>query len=367
MARRLASSLIGRCASSGAALDGSNIALSSAEHCAASRALAASASAAFFLSAAGFVARLGRGLAVDLGLARGLGLVPAEHEVDVVVDAAVIIDRLAVIDQHQPVGGQFDHVAVMADEDHRAVIAVERLDQRLAAVDVEMVGRLVEDQQMRRVARDQRQRQPRALAARQFVDPGHRPVARETEPPELGADRARGRALHLAAHVLQRRVVAVQFLDLILGEVTDLHLARGVHLAGHRRELRGEQARQRGLAVAVAAEQRDPVVGIDPQVELLEDDGLAIADRGEVERDQRRAQFARVGEVEAQAGIVGERGDRLHLGEHLGARLRLLGGRGAGRVAGDIILQPGALGVLRLAAAAASCAARSARWRSKLS
>ena len=35
---------------------------------------------------------------------------------------------------------------VMADQDDGALIVVERMDQRLAAVDVEMVGRLVEDQ-----------------------------------------------------------------------------------------------------------------------------------------------------------------------------------------------------------------------------
>ena len=69
------------------------------------------------------------------------------------------------IDQHQPVGGQLDHVAVVADEDDRAVIAVQRLDQGLAGIDVEVVGRLVEDQQMRGVAGDQGQRQPRAFAA----------------------------------------------------------------------------------------------------------------------------------------------------------------------------------------------------------
>ena len=118
--------------------------------------------------------------------------------------------------------------------------------------------------------------------------------------------------------------------------------------AGHRRQLGGEQAGERRLAVAVAAQQRDAVVGIDPQVEPLQHRRVGgIADRGHVERDQRRLQFGRAGEVEAQAGIVGERGDRLHLGEHLGARLGLLGGRGAGAVAGDVILQAGALGILR--------------------
>ena len=39
---------------------------------------------------------------------------------------------------------------VMADQDDRAGKFGERMDQRLPAVDVEMVGRLVQDQQMRR-------------------------------------------------------------------------------------------------------------------------------------------------------------------------------------------------------------------------
>ena len=56
---------------------------------------------------------------------------------------------------------------------------------------------------------------------------------------------------------------------------------------------------------------------------------------------------ARAREVEAQARVVGHRRDRLHLGQHLGARLRLLGGRCAGAVARDIVLQACALRVLR--------------------
>jgi hypothetical protein len=108
------------------------------------------------------------------------GLVPPEHEVDVVLDAARVLARGAVIDQHQPVGGQLDHVAVVADQDDRAFELVERLHQRLARVDVEVVGRLVEDQQVRRVAGDQRQRQPRALAARELPT---RVVARLPEKP----------------------------------------------------------------------------------------------------------------------------------------------------------------------------------------
>jgi hypothetical protein len=41
-------------------------------------------------------------------------------------------------------------VAIVTDQDYRPAELVERLDQRLARVDIEVVGRLVEDQQVRR-------------------------------------------------------------------------------------------------------------------------------------------------------------------------------------------------------------------------
>ncbi len=54
----------------------------------------------------------------------------------------------------------------MRDQDHRARIIVDRLDQRGAAVDVEMVGRFVEDDEMRAAEGGETQQQPRLLAAR---------------------------------------------------------------------------------------------------------------------------------------------------------------------------------------------------------
>src|SRR3546814_6236125 len=64
----------------------------------------------------------------------------------------------------QAVRRELGQVAVVADDDHRPLIGVQRLHQRLAGVDVEVVRRLVEDQHVRRLARDQRQRKPGPLA-----------------------------------------------------------------------------------------------------------------------------------------------------------------------------------------------------------
>ena len=155
----------------------------------------------------------------------------------------------------------------MADHDHRATEAAERLDQRLARLDVEMVGRLIEDQNMRRISRDQRKRQPRPLAARELAHFDIRLVPGKSEPAELRADRALWRRREQALHMLERRLVGDQFLDLMLREITDAQFAGRGDPTRLRPQLAREQARQCRLAIAVAADQGKTVVGIDAQIQ----------------------------------------------------------------------------------------------------
>jgi hypothetical protein len=109
----------------------------------------------------------------------------------------------------------------------------QRLDQRLAAFDVEVVGRLVQDQQMRRVDGGQQA----ATAA-----PSARPTAAPTTVSAWSACRpkpaSRARAaLALggaqAQDMLQRRLVDVQLVHLMLGEIADPQPRRDHHLARH--------------------------------------------------------------------------------------------------------------------------------------
>src|SRR5690606_17818947 len=55
----------------------------------------------------------------------------------------------AALHEPQAVDARLDKVTVMADEDHGPREVVERLDERFAAVDIEVVGRLVENEKMR--------------------------------------------------------------------------------------------------------------------------------------------------------------------------------------------------------------------------
>ena len=60
--------------------------------------------------------------------------------------------------------------AVVGDQQQRALVALQRLLQRLAALEVQMVGGLVEDQDVRARVDEDRQRQPPPLAAAQPVE-----------------------------------------------------------------------------------------------------------------------------------------------------------------------------------------------------
>ena len=100
--------------------------------------------------------------------------------------------------------------------------------------------------------------------------------------------------------MLQRGIVAVKFFDLILREIANTHFARCAHRTVHRRQLRRKQPRERGLAIAVAAQQRDPVIGVDAQVQPLKYRFAGgIADTRQIKRDQWRLQFIGTWKVKA--------------------------------------------------------------------
>ena len=124
------------------------------------------------------------------------------------------------LDEHQPVSRELDHVAVVADDNHRAVIAVQRLDQCLAASTSRwLVGssRISRCGASRVISASASRRALRRRACR----PAWSPCRPRNQPAELGANRGGRRAGHRAGHMFERRLVAVQFLDLILGEIAD--------------------------------------------------------------------------------------------------------------------------------------------------
>ena len=84
------------------------------------------------------------------------------------VVVAGIERELAVFEMQDEFGGRVQQVAVMADDQNRAAIALEIILQPQHAFEIEIVGRLVEQQQIGRGEQDRGQRHAHAPAAGEF-------------------------------------------------------------------------------------------------------------------------------------------------------------------------------------------------------
>ena len=271
-----------------------------------------------------------------------------ENIAAVIVEIAVIGRDRATGDQPQPVDGRFDQMAVMADEDDRAGELGQRPDQRLAAVDVEMVGRLVEDHQVGAAEGGEPEEQAGLLAAGKVGRLGVHLGAHESERAGAGAHLRFGCLRHQIADVVVGRPLRLQLVELVLGEIGDVQPVQAAEAAAHGRQPAADQLGQRRLAVAIGAEEPDAVVVVEAQVEAAQHRPVRlIADRHILHRhDRRRRRLGRRGEVEGHHGIVGKGRDRLQPLQHLQPRLRLARLRRLVAEAVDEGLQVAALVVL---------------------
>ena len=170
----------------------------------------------------------------------------------------------------------------MGDQDDRALEGGERVLERLAALDVEVVGRLVEDQHVGARGDQDRQREPPLLAAGDVVERLLGVGAGEEEAAEqvarlLAAEP--GLALGGVEHgALARGRVGV------LGEVADLDVVADPHRALGRLDAAGEGLDQGRLAGPVGADEDDVLSPFDFELGAREQ-------RPPRHRDRRADQF----------------------------------------------------------------------------
>jgi hypothetical protein len=73
----------------------------------------------------------------------------AQHQLLVVIEITIEGHGPSIRDQQETIGAGLDEVSVVRHQDHSAGVGIDRCDERGAAVDVEMVGRLIEHGEMR--------------------------------------------------------------------------------------------------------------------------------------------------------------------------------------------------------------------------
>ena len=122
----------------------------------------------------------------------------------------------------------------MRDEHHGSGEGLQRVLERLTALEVEMVGGLVEQQHVGARAHEHRQRQPAALAPGEPGDGLLRLLAGEQKAAQQRARLARGQAGRVLRHLEHARGGRGGRGELVgvLGEVADLDVVAPAELAG---------------------------------------------------------------------------------------------------------------------------------------
>ena len=206
----------------------------------------------------------------------------------VIIHIAVKLRHAAIVHQPELVGGGLQQMPVMRNQNDRAFIFIDGLNQRGAAVNVEMVGRLVHDDEMRAVERGQPHEKTRLLAAGKLL---HRRVGLRAGKAHLrrfGALFGLWRVGHQCGHMAVGRAFGIEIIHLMLGEKAHLHFGGTLDLAGHGLQTPRHQLGEGGFAIAISAEQADAVIIGDKQIQPAQNRCVAIADAGALHRHNRR-------------------------------------------------------------------------------
>ena len=175
--------------------------------------------------------------------------------------AGRVAAQLAVLADDRAAADRLEQGAVVGDEDDRALEGEKRVLERLAALDVEVVGRLVEDQHVGARGDEDRQREPPLLAAGDVAQRLLRVGAGEEEAAEQVAGLLPAEP-GLALRGVEHRPLAGGGVG-VLGEVADLDVVAEPDRARGRLGAAGEGLDQGRLAGAVGADQDDVLAPFD--------------------------------------------------------------------------------------------------------
>ena len=151
--------------------------------------------------------------------------------------------------------------------EQRAGELEQQLLEQVERLDVEIVRRLVEHEQVERPREQPREQQPIALAARQRAHRRARAIGREEKVLQVAEHvlaRCRRRSIEVGAvgDAVEHAALRIELLAQLI-EVRDLEAGAEADRARVGRELAEQEAKQRRLARAVRADQADAIAAHD--------------------------------------------------------------------------------------------------------
>ena len=207
---------------------------------------------------------------------------------------------MAVALEGEDVGGEpVEEHAVVADDDAAAGEILERFLERRQRLGVEIVGRLVEQQDIGARLQHLGEMHAVALAARQGADLLLLVAALEVEGAGVGAriDLALAEIEHVVAagDFLPHRLVGVERIAALV-DIAEMDAVADADGAAIRLLLAGQHAKQRRLAGAVRADHPDNAAGRQGEVQVLDQQPVVIALAQILDLDDRVAEPLRPAE-----------------------------------------------------------------------
>ena len=262
---------------------------------------------------------------------------------EVVVVVAVVDAHLPAIDFEDAVDEAAQEVAVMADEDHRTGEVLQGCQQRFPGLDVEVVRRFVEDQQVDRLYQHRRQNDPALFAAGEVVDPFVDIIPLKQKGGAEVAQRTEMGLRHGILDRVQDGLPGVEDIHGMLGEIPGIDVGPQIQTPGRRFRLARQHLQEGGFAGAIDADHGDLLLAPDRPRDAAEDRLFSPVGTGPdlaqgLDPGHIVAAARRLGKLEFDGPLLRRDLDPLDLGNLLDPGLDLGGMGSPGRETGDELL-----------------------------
>mmetsp|Transcript_29700 Transcript_29700/g.70772 ORF Transcript_29700/g.70772 Transcript_29700/m.70772 type:complete len:363 (+) Transcript_29700:144-1232(+) len=199
-----------------------------------------------------------------------------------------------------------DKVLIMTDHQHSPREERQALYEGIHRIDVEVIARLIQQQNVRFSPRDLCKGHAALLTPRQSEHGLHGELRRDPKRREVPAVARLGVAGELLLEVLQRGQRQVQAVDVVLAEGRHPGLGRPRDVPLRRLEVPGDELEQRRLADPVGPDDGQAAAHVEPKVKVLEQRPAAprVPEADVVETHHRRLDRAGVWEVEDVLGVL---------------------------------------------------------------
>ena len=194
-----------------------------------------------------------------------------------------------------------DEVHVVTDEDERAFVVFQRVDEGVDRLDVQVRRRLVHEEEIWRLHEDAGEGEAGFFAAGEHGDRFVDVVFAEEKRAENGASLLLGELILVRTerhHVFEHGRVGIEVIEAVLREVAGDDVAAEVALAALDLDDAGEDFEERGFAGAVGADEDDALAALGGEVEIAVNDVRAVGLADVFQVDDLQAGARRLRELE---------------------------------------------------------------------